>query len=329
MNQRDHLGRNLLHWAATFDCPNVMRILCDIPGAELTRRDNQGKMPIDYAWVCQCPMVGKILSQALVKRFPDAPKRSYNWDEAYDNAEPPPIMRATPSRPVKLSAQERRQQVQIAEREARWRIGCWELALIKPPSYEAMNANVPTADGSDGAPHRPRDSERQSPASGHSSNKRHDPSNPRSAYDEYDSDPREPRTAPYDPTYAQPGTQYQPPPPGPGYGRADSYYTEKDSRDTPRSHSGHSPDPSGFYRSRHSPRPPPSPEPTHYNAHRYEDTLRPSPHDPQPPEGDPRYCYENTRQPSPVGRAHGSSKKSQPKRRPYDETKYREGKRSR
>ena len=329
VNQRDHLGRNLLHWAATFDCPNVMRILCDIPGAELTRRDNQGKMPIDYAWVCQCPEVGKLLSQALVLRFPDAPRRSYNWDEAYGNAEPPPTMRATPSRPAKLSAQELRQQAQIAEREARWATGCWELAPMMPPRREPVNADVPAAEDSDGVPHRPQDSEGQSPPLAHSSNKRHDRRNPRGAHDEYGSGPRAPRTAPYDPTYAQHGPQYHPPPPGPGYGRADAYYTEKDGRDTPRSRSGHSPDPYGLYRSRHSPSSPPSPDPAHYNAYRYDDTLRPSPYEPQPPDGDSRYRHEKTRQPSPVSRAYDSSNKSQPRGRPFDEEMYRQGRRSR
>ncbi|KAH8645771.1 ankyrin repeat-containing domain protein, partial [Xylariales sp. PMI_506] len=87
-NQRDIEGRNLVHWAATLDCVDVIQRLAAVPGIELARRDKHGKMPIDIAYICKCPTVGRYLSSqmralGLNKAFSDG---YYEWDKMYNSA---------------------------------------------------------------------------------------------------------------------------------------------------------------------------------------------------------------------------------------------------
>lgn len=87
-NQRDIEGRNLVHWTATLDCLDVVQQLAAVPGVELARRDKHGKMPIDIAYICKCPNVGRYLSSqmralGLAGAFTDA---YYGWDGMYNSA---------------------------------------------------------------------------------------------------------------------------------------------------------------------------------------------------------------------------------------------------
>lgn len=350
VNQRDHLGRNLLHWAATFDCLEAMEILCDIPGAQLTRRDNQGRMPVDYAWVCQCPAVGKLLSQKLTTSFPDAPKHGYKWKEAYSNAELPPTMRTDPPKPVQLTEQEWQLKAENEAREARWATGCWALvnreSLTGSGTAESagkgnQGQHVPQPDRAaqdDGVPYRPRDPDRRSPSPLRNYTGQYDAPMPGNRYNEHDLHQKAPYTAPYDPSYRRQEAHASP------YLATDprdsgAYYPERDDRYHPEPRYRRSPDPSMPYRTgdsrRYSPQPPapPPPEAKSYYERPYE---APPPqkarYNPQPPSVRPEHYSRAPMQPrpppSPNG-THSSSGQSRSKRRPYYRDRSREREHSR
>jgi serine/threonine-protein phosphatase 6 regulatory ankyrin repeat subunit B len=90
-NQRDHQGRNLIHWAATLDCVDVMELILAIPGVELARRDSDGAMPIDIAKRCMSARVGKYLGQEMQRRGID-PRWcvGFGWDMMYRSPEVQP-----------------------------------------------------------------------------------------------------------------------------------------------------------------------------------------------------------------------------------------------
>jgi ankyrin repeat protein len=90
-NQRDHQGRNLVHWAATLDCVDVMELILAIPGVELARRDGDGALPIDIAKRCMSARVGKYLGQEMQRRGID-PRWcvGYGWDMMYRSPEVQP-----------------------------------------------------------------------------------------------------------------------------------------------------------------------------------------------------------------------------------------------
>jgi ankyrin repeat protein len=87
-NQRDLEGRNLVHWAATLDCVDVMEVIrdTDMPEAvELARRDKYDKMPIDIAFRCRCKHVGQFLAREM--RAASNYNDIYNWDNMYRSRE--------------------------------------------------------------------------------------------------------------------------------------------------------------------------------------------------------------------------------------------------
>ncbi|KAJ0147306.1 putative argininosuccinate lyase [Fusarium oxysporum f. sp. albedinis] len=49
--QRDIEGRNLVHWAATFDYVDAMELISEMPGVKVGQRDRYGKTAIDMALI--------------------------------------------------------------------------------------------------------------------------------------------------------------------------------------------------------------------------------------------------------------------------------------
>jgi hypothetical protein len=86
-SQRDFQGRNLVHWAATLDCVDVMQMLVAMSGVELYRKDKHGKLPIDITYLCKCANVGRFLSQEMKRRAPPGVVffDIYGWDAMYNN----------------------------------------------------------------------------------------------------------------------------------------------------------------------------------------------------------------------------------------------------
>ena len=87
-NQRDSEGRNLVHWAATVDCVDVMHRLSRMPGIEIAKKDHHGSMPIDIAYRCQCPGVGRLLDLEMARRAEEAGTAHhsiYAWEELYNS----------------------------------------------------------------------------------------------------------------------------------------------------------------------------------------------------------------------------------------------------
>lgn len=85
-NQRDHLGRNLVHWAATLDCLELMHELSRKTGIRWEQKDKYGKRPVDIAYICESKYVG----QFLARRTRNAPQ--YDWTSMYNSpfVDPPP-----------------------------------------------------------------------------------------------------------------------------------------------------------------------------------------------------------------------------------------------
>ncbi|KAH6627231.1 hypothetical protein B0J18DRAFT_163893 [Chaetomium sp. MPI-SDFR-AT-0129] len=88
-NQRDHQGRNLVHWAATLDCVDVMELVLASPGVELARHDSNDAMPIDIAKRCMSARVGKYLSREMQRRGIQLPYWcvGFRWDMLYNSPE--------------------------------------------------------------------------------------------------------------------------------------------------------------------------------------------------------------------------------------------------
>ncbi|KAF3764686.1 ankyrin [Cryphonectria parasitica EP155] len=85
-NQKDFEGRNLVHWAATIDCVEIVEFLAGLPGVDIARKDNHGKMPIDIAFICKCPTVGKFLSDEMRKRTSTSLYFDiYDWKTMYNS----------------------------------------------------------------------------------------------------------------------------------------------------------------------------------------------------------------------------------------------------
>ncbi|KFY32742.1 hypothetical protein V495_08780 [Pseudogymnoascus sp. VKM F-4514 (FW-929)] len=83
-NQCDLQGRNLVHWAATLDCVDVMERVVNAPGVgvvELERHDKNSKMPIDIAFQCKCRNVGQFLADKM--RSTSGYFNIYDWDNMY------------------------------------------------------------------------------------------------------------------------------------------------------------------------------------------------------------------------------------------------------
>lgn len=85
-NQKDHLGRNLVHWVATLDCLEIVHELSWQEDIRWTQKDKYGQKPVDIAYICRSKYVGQFLAQ----KTPDA--RSYDWESMYNSpfVEPPP-----------------------------------------------------------------------------------------------------------------------------------------------------------------------------------------------------------------------------------------------
>jgi len=80
VTQKDHQGRSLVHWTASIDWLDVVQALMKKPGAGLclTGKDNLGKIPIDIAYDCRCPLVGRYLAHEMKLRgVPFV--HPYNW----------------------------------------------------------------------------------------------------------------------------------------------------------------------------------------------------------------------------------------------------------
>lgn len=81
-NQCDLQGRNLVHWAATLDCVDIMEVIINTPGVvELERHDKNSKMPIDIAFQCKCKNVGQLLAREM--RSTLGYFDIYDWDNMY------------------------------------------------------------------------------------------------------------------------------------------------------------------------------------------------------------------------------------------------------
>ncbi|RGP71285.1 ankyrin repeats 3 copies domain-containing [Fusarium sporotrichioides] len=77
-SQRDIEGRSLVHWAATLDCIDVMKLVSEMPGVRLDQPDRHGKTPIDIAFICKSKYVGMFLTE----KVPHI--NIYSWDSMYD-----------------------------------------------------------------------------------------------------------------------------------------------------------------------------------------------------------------------------------------------------
>ncbi|CAJ0545078.1 Ff.00g085510.m01.CDS01 [Fusarium sp. VM40] len=76
-NQKDSERRNLVHWAATIDCVDVMELISRMPAVKLDQKDCHGKTPIDIAFICQCKYVGLFLASKVPHL------NIYSWDLIY------------------------------------------------------------------------------------------------------------------------------------------------------------------------------------------------------------------------------------------------------
>ena len=82
--QKDHQGRSLVHWAASLDWLGVVQTVLSKPGADLTRRDNLGSIPIDIAYGCRCPIVGKFIEGEMTRRrIASLRIGKYDWNSFY------------------------------------------------------------------------------------------------------------------------------------------------------------------------------------------------------------------------------------------------------
>ncbi|KAK3689772.1 hypothetical protein B0T22DRAFT_377501 [Podospora appendiculata] len=86
-NQRDHQGRNLVHWAATLDCVDAMQLILAMPGVEIARRDSNAATPIHIAYQCQCARVGRYLADEMKKRGLPTGLTRVNWEGMYCSPE--------------------------------------------------------------------------------------------------------------------------------------------------------------------------------------------------------------------------------------------------
>lgn len=85
-NQRDFEGRNLVHWAATIDCVEIISFLAEIPGVDIAQKDKHGKTPIDIAFICKCPTVGRFLVEKMrTRKSPTMFFDIYDWDSMYNS----------------------------------------------------------------------------------------------------------------------------------------------------------------------------------------------------------------------------------------------------
>ncbi|KAH7024721.1 ankyrin repeat-containing domain protein [Microdochium trichocladiopsis] len=90
VDQADHQGRSLMHWAASLDCVDVMEMVLGQSDAGLFRRDNMSLLPVDIAFRCSCARVGRYLTDKMKVRFPaqaavwTAP---YDWNSMYQSPE--------------------------------------------------------------------------------------------------------------------------------------------------------------------------------------------------------------------------------------------------
>ncbi|KAF9891553.1 hypothetical protein FE257_004020 [Aspergillus nanangensis] len=84
-SQRDHQGRNLVHWAASIDCVDIIEtIIRKWPDVDLLRKDNTFQFPIDIARACECPNVGKFLQREMERQGADPWLfKTYRWDSMY------------------------------------------------------------------------------------------------------------------------------------------------------------------------------------------------------------------------------------------------------
>ncbi|KAK3320269.1 ankyrin repeat-containing domain protein [Cercophora scortea] len=84
-NQRDHQGRNLVHWAATLDCVDVMQLILAMPGVEIARRDGNAATPVDIACRCCCARVGRCLADEMDRRgmHPSMSLVRVDWEGFY------------------------------------------------------------------------------------------------------------------------------------------------------------------------------------------------------------------------------------------------------
>jgi hypothetical protein len=67
-----------------------MELIVNKPGAELARKDNMNLMPINIAHVCQCPNVGKLLSEKMFSRGVGSQLihlGTFNWNSMYCSPE--------------------------------------------------------------------------------------------------------------------------------------------------------------------------------------------------------------------------------------------------
>jgi ankyrin repeat protein len=224
-NQRDHLGRNLVHWAATLDCLDVMQVVCREPGIELARKDNAGKIPIDYAWDCQCPQVGRYLAMrmrcaplsASISSWADI----YDWDGAYSvaakkqrNIQDPDLLELVLAREEREKAREMK----------KYDTAMWALVSVDKYSSESEHRNETRPPPTRPPPTRP------SPTA----TPQYEPSGSRyntsSGSGRFDTSQPPPSTySPFAPQPEQAGSQWQPPhssppPPPPPPRPQSSYY---------------------------------------------------------------------------------------------------------
>lgn len=87
VNQWDQQGRNLVHWAATIDSTKVMElVLKKQADVNIARRDNMRLMPIDIAFNCECPNVGRLLEREMrLRNSTTIFVNIYDWDSLYSN----------------------------------------------------------------------------------------------------------------------------------------------------------------------------------------------------------------------------------------------------
>ena len=130
--QRDHQGRNLVHWAASIDCVDVMEMIVrQWPHVELTRKDNIFQLPIDIANTCKCANVGKFLEEEMERRgLIPSWLQAYNWGSMYNS----PLLEVVPEEDLSAMDREARKVFELAEQKERNRV--WEALHEQYPDVD-------------------------------------------------------------------------------------------------------------------------------------------------------------------------------------------------
>jgi ankyrin repeat protein len=66
--QKDNLGRNLVHWAATCDWIDVFERVLKLPNADITSKDKYGYQPMYFASICYCSGISHYIRREMIRQ---------------------------------------------------------------------------------------------------------------------------------------------------------------------------------------------------------------------------------------------------------------------